>query len=148
MAFRRALLVARVVAVSDGKVLLAHHRHPDGRDFWCFPGGHVEEGEGFVKAAARELEEETGLRVELSHVVYVQDFAGPPGRDVAELFFCARVVDGRLSPTLEPNLVELAWVPVAQLPNYRVLPEELAQAVFDGRWRSWHLPLPPVRTLP
>ena len=102
----------------------------------------MEEGESFVEAAAREIEEETGLHVELSGGGYVQDFARPPGPDMAELFFRARVVAGRLSPTLEPNLVELAWVPLSELANYRVLPQELARAVADGSWHAWRLPVP------
>lgn len=148
LAFRRALLIARVVAVHDGHVLLAHHRHGDGRDFWCFPGGHVEEGEGFVEAAVREIEEETGLRVQLLHVVYVQDFLDPPRDDAAEIFFRARVVGGELAPTLEPDLVEVAWVPLTRLGRYRVLPAPLAEAVADGRWEAWRLPVPrPARKL-
>ena len=31
---------------------------------WGLPGGHVEDGEGYESAAYRELEEETGIRLE------------------------------------------------------------------------------------
>ena len=39
MASRKATLVARALVVHDGRVLAAHHRHEDGDDFWCLPGG-------------------------------------------------------------------------------------------------------------
>ena len=36
-------------------------RRKNGDMVWCLPKGHVEEGEGFAKAALREIREETGL---------------------------------------------------------------------------------------
>ena len=43
----------------EGKVLVVHRvRHDD----WSLPKGKLEEGESWEEAAAREVEEETGLR--------------------------------------------------------------------------------------
>jgi len=58
--------VAVGALVRDGRVLLCH-RVPGkahSPDRWDFPGGHLEEGESFGEALARELEEEVGVVVE------------------------------------------------------------------------------------
>jgi 8-oxo-dGTP diphosphatase len=48
------------VVIREGKLLLIH-RLRDGNEYWVFPGGGVEEGEGFESALKREMMEETGL---------------------------------------------------------------------------------------
>lgn len=42
----------------EGKVLLIRDR----LGYWCFPKGHLDEGESLEQAALREVEEETGIR--------------------------------------------------------------------------------------
>lgn len=51
--------VAKVAAFRNGLVLMGLRR--DDKK-WCFPGGHLDEGESPTEAARRELLEETGLR--------------------------------------------------------------------------------------
>jgi len=53
-----------VAVVQDARILLVPHYDTDaGPVQWCIPGGRLEPGEGFVEAAKREFEEETGLLV-------------------------------------------------------------------------------------
>ena len=82
------------IAVFDaGKVLLIKRR-----DFqvWALPGGGIDAGESVAQAAVRETREETGLEVELQHLVGV--YSRPTwcqGGD-HDLLFSARPVGGEL----------------------------------------------------
>jgi ADP-ribose pyrophosphatase YjhB (NUDIX family) len=49
----------------DGKVLLVRRAHSPGKGFYSFPGGRVEFGESLHTALHREVDEETGLRIEI-----------------------------------------------------------------------------------
>lgn len=57
--------IAVVALVAHDRVLLVH-RHPSRQNFsdlWDLPGGHVEDGEDWSDAAARECLEELGVGV-------------------------------------------------------------------------------------
>ena len=54
-----------IVVASDDKILLALRNHEPALGRWSFPGGFVDRGEKVEDAARREVEEETGLIVEI-----------------------------------------------------------------------------------
>jgi len=49
----------------DGKVLLVRRARSPGKGFYSFPGGRVEFGESLHTALHREVDEETGLKIEI-----------------------------------------------------------------------------------
>ena len=96
--------------IRDGEILMVRHVH-DGRDYWTLPGGGVEPDESLESAAAREVWEETGIRV----------------RDIRELFadgdqmcFSATCEDGDMASLgSDPELAhacqmirEVRWFPL------------------------------------
>jgi ADP-ribose pyrophosphatase YjhB (NUDIX family) len=67
--------VAALVRDERGRVLLVRNAESD---VWTLPGGLLEPDERPEDAAEREVEEESGLRIEVGRVLDV--FAGPPFR--------------------------------------------------------------------
>jgi len=61
------------VIVQDGKVVLVKRRFEPLEGQWSLPGGRLELGETLEAGLAREMLEETGLRVEVGPVVDVFD---------------------------------------------------------------------------
>ncbi|RCI13061.1 hypothetical protein L249_0694 [Ophiocordyceps polyrhachis-furcata BCC 54312] len=61
--------VCAIITNSDGKLLVGLRIASHGAGSWQLPGGHVEQNEGILACTAREVEEETGLRVQPTRVV-------------------------------------------------------------------------------
>jgi 8-oxo-dGTP diphosphatase len=60
-------------------LLLIKRKNPPFKDAWALPGGFVDKGETAHKAALRELEEETGIK--LNKKLFHIDIFSKPGRD-------------------------------------------------------------------
>lgn len=58
---RKIIPAVSVAIVRGDKVLLVKRARPPSQGLYAYPGGKVEPGETLSQAAARELEEETGL---------------------------------------------------------------------------------------
>jgi len=76
------------VLVEDGSVLLVRRRNPPFAGRYALPGGFVDYGETVEAAAAREVQEETGLAVAVERLigVYSDPKRDPRGHTVSVAF--------------------------------------------------------------
>ena len=137
---------ARVLLVDgDGRILLQNCCDPSSGDagsWWNTLGGGIDPGETPVQAAARELAEETGLRVtpeQLGEVVHTRLTEFPFGGDhyrQSEDYFLLRTDAFDAAPTAHSDVelvavLGLRWWTVEELraTAERVYPEELLEVL-------------------
>lgn len=104
-------------AVEPPLAVLIGKRDRSGQLLWSLPKGHVESGETAEQAAAREVEEETGIKARviapLGEIDYWFVFAGRRIHKTVH-HFVFEAVDGELSDRdIEVDAVE--WVPLSEV---------------------------------
>jgi len=62
---QRPQLAVSAVIFRDDRVLLVRRAKSPGKGFWSLPGGRVEFGESLHTALAREVDEETGMKIDI-----------------------------------------------------------------------------------
>lgn len=65
------LAVAVIIADERGGILLQQRAMEPRRGLWTFPSGYVDRGEQMERAAEREVREELGMAVRLTHLLGV-----------------------------------------------------------------------------
>ena len=107
--------IASAVITHEGKVLLVRRRVKEGNLSWQFPSGEVEPGEFAVKAAVREVREETGLIVSESKVLGERIH---PNTGRKMIYVACAVVTGDAKVVDDDELDALAWVNRTSLADY------------------------------
>lgn len=107
-----------VCVVKDGRVLLGKRLNAHGQGTWAFPGGHLEFSETLAECAAREIAEETGMKI--AHIrrgPYTEDFFLDQGKHYITIIMVADWASGE-PQVLEPHKCEQwAWFDLNELPQ-------------------------------
>jgi ADP-ribose pyrophosphatase YjhB (NUDIX family) len=102
-----------VVKDPEGRLLLIRRGHEPGAGLWSLPGGRIEPGETDQQAVAREMLEETGLRVECRHLLGTAELPGLDGAVIDVSDYLAVVTGGELAAA--DDAAAARWVTAAEM---------------------------------
>lgn len=102
--------IAAAIVTSNRGVLI--ERRNDGRPLWTFPAGEAEPGESPADTAIREVKEETGLLVKISHTIGERQHP-VTGRHM--IYIAARPYQGTaVHVGDEAELAEVRWATLSE----------------------------------
>ena len=129
---------AAIILIEKDKIALIE-RYRSGNRYLVFPGGKVKVNETPLEAAAREAEEELGLRTTIGKMVAEVWFLGAP-----QYYFLASSTGGEFgqgagpemnsTPESEKGSYFPIWVNVDSILDLPVFPRLMAEFV----WKSFH----------
>ena len=124
------------IVIRDREVLLIH-RFKEGAEYYIFPGGGVEYGESPEQTVARELEEETLIKVAIDKLVYTAKL-----ETTSHYYFLCKYISGH--PKLSPNSIEKIlmkkdktnyykplWVELKDIKNLTLYPLEIRDRLIQ-----------------
>ena len=105
--YRNPVPAAGILVVQDGRVLLVRRRFEPRAGAWCIPAGFMEAGETPEQTATRELQEETGLVVQVDTLFGVYAGFDDPRVRAVLILYTGVVTGGEL--LAGDDAIEVAW---------------------------------------
>lgn len=126
------------IVVDQGRVLLVRRGREPLKGHWSLPGGLIEVGESLQAAVVREIEEETGLRVEPLELIELLDRIQRDGDRVRFHYVIAdylcRVTGGALRAGSDAD--DVRWVERAEWNSHSALVlDPVTVRVMETGWQ-------------
>ncbi|MFZ4708310.1 MAG: NUDIX hydrolase [Zwartia sp.] len=109
--YQNPRLVVGTLPILDDKILLCLRAIEPRANFWTLPAGFMELGEAMDEGAARETQEEAGVRIELGQLYTVINI---PHVDQVHVYFLAKALGPELDPG--PETLEARWYGLDEIP--------------------------------
>ncbi len=111
---------ALLVQDDRNRILLGQRNKDPQRGSWVIPGGKIHAFESIAEAATRELQEETGLTVEVGPLFKVYEIVNPPNEHRIVIYSWAKVIGG--TPKASDDLSDIRFFALEELGDVPVTP--------------------------
>jgi len=88
--------VTATIIPLNSEIVLVRRKYPPFVNDWCLPGGFIEAHEAPELSAVREVEEETGLSIDIEKIIGC--YSPGKGINVIILFYLSKPASGILKP--------------------------------------------------
>jgi 8-oxo-dGTP pyrophosphatase MutT (NUDIX family) len=132
---------AAIILIEKDKIALIE-RYRSGNHYLVFPGGKVKNSEIPIEAAAREAEEELGLKTTIGKMVAEVWYLGAP-----QYYYLASSAGGEFgqgagremnsAPDSEKGSYLPIWVSIDSLLDLPVLPRRMAEFILKSYHEGW-----------
>lgn len=132
---------AAVIIIENDKIALIE-RYRSGQHYFVLPGGKVKSGKSPIRAAAREAEEELGLKVMIGALVAEIGYLG-----ASQYYFLADPISGQFGtgdgsemknlPDSEKGSYHPLWMALDQIQNIPLLPKIMAELIMQSSIEGW-----------
>ncbi len=144
---RPVRLATRAILMRENRLLLVNAYKGRG-DLWCAPGGGAELHQSLPDNLAREVFEETGLRIAVGLPCLLNEFHDPDGDfHQVDVYFRSTLVSGALDDTWqdpEGIVTQRRWVTRGELARLHVKPDSLAAVAWQDADAPVYDPLEPI----
>lgn len=122
-----------VIVIKDGKFSMLRRKGAHGEGCWCFPGGHLEFNESIEECAAREVFEETGMKIKNLRIgPYTNDLFQEDDKHYITLFVISDHESGDLEIKEKDKADDSGWFNFSEMPKPLMVPiKNLIKQGFD-----------------
>lgn len=118
---KKTINVVAAIILRDGKLFATQRGYGEWKDWWEFPGGKIEPGEGPQDALKREIREELATEIEVGELLTTVEYDYPKFHLTMHCFLCT-IISGRLS-LLEHE--DARWLTMEESDSVKWLPADI-----------------------
>jgi len=116
----KTIEVVAAIIIKNGKVFATQRGYGEFKDWWEFPGGKIESGEGSKEALVREIREELDAEIEVGELLKTIEWDYPYFHLTMHCFICSL-----MSESMHLNEHEAAaWLTRGTLRSVKWLPAD------------------------